>query len=71
MPNDCCKYFTVSLVPVAALTLAILFFGAIIVLPVLYEELATRTRVSWNGKGGQLEVNTLIPVQMYMLLQCV
>ena len=46
MPKNCCKYFTVSLVPTAALILAILFAGGIIILPVLYEELTTRVKVS-------------------------
>jgi len=44
MPQNCCKYFTVSLVPITALTLAILFGCSVILLPVLYEELATRVK---------------------------
>ena len=45
MPQNCCKYFTVSLVPITALTLAILFGCSVILLPVLYEELAKRVKV--------------------------
>ena len=48
MAKNYCKYFTVSLVPTAALVLVILFAGGIIILPVLYEELTTRTKVSVN-----------------------
>lgn len=40
MVKNCCKYFTVSLVPVASLTLAVLFGVAVVALPVLYVELA-------------------------------
>ena len=45
MAKNCCKYFTVSLVPVASLTLAVLFGLAIVALPVLYVELAKEYRV--------------------------
>ena len=46
MARKCCKYFTVSLVPVASLTLAVLFGLAIVALPVLYVELTRQYRVS-------------------------
>ena len=42
----CCKYFTVSLVPVAALLLAFLFACGILSLPILYTELAHKYKVS-------------------------
>ena len=52
MARNCCKYFTVSLVPVASVVLAVLFGLAIAVLPVLYIQLAKQYRVSsgWGGK---------------------
>ncbi len=39
MAKNCCRYFTVSLVPVAALVLAIVFACGTLVLPILYTEL--------------------------------
>ncbi|XP_064403090.1 ectonucleoside triphosphate diphosphohydrolase 8-like [Halichondria panicea] len=39
MAKNCCRYFTVSLVPVAALVLTILFAGGVLILPILYSEL--------------------------------
>lgn len=45
MGRACCKYFTVSLVPVAALTLAILFALGILSLPVIYTELMKKYEV--------------------------
>ena len=45
MARNCCRYFTVSLVPVASLTLAVLFGLAIVALPVLYVELAKEYKV--------------------------
>ncbi|CAI8041509.1 Ectonucleoside triphosphate diphosphohydrolase 8 [Geodia barretti] len=44
MARNCCKYFTVSLVPVASVVLAVLFGLAIAVLPVLYVQLAKQYR---------------------------
>ena len=47
MANNCCKYFTVSLVPIAALILAVVFGCAVVALPVLWIQLATKTVVCW------------------------
>ena len=44
--GNCCKYFTVSLVPVASLILAILFALGIVALPILYVHLAHEYKVS-------------------------
>ena len=56
MANNCCKYFTVSLVPIAALILAVVFGCAVVALPVLWIQLATKTVVCWlcvwGGRGG-------------------
>ena len=46
MAKNCCKYFTVSLVPVASLTLAVVFGLGIVVLPILYVHLADSMKVS-------------------------
>lgn len=46
MAKNCCKYFTVSLVPVASLTLAVVFGLGIVVLPILYVHLADSVKVS-------------------------
>ena len=45
MARACCKYFTVSLVPVAALLLAILFAFGILSLPIIYTELGKKYEV--------------------------
>ena len=46
--KNCYKCFTVSLVPVVALILAIVFAGGIIVLPVVYEEMTFHVKVQWE-----------------------
>ena len=43
--KKCCKHLTVSLVPVTALVLALVFFCGIIALPILYEELTKYEKV--------------------------
>lgn len=56
MAKNCCKYFTVSLVPVASLTLAVVFGLGIVVLPILYVHLADHMKVSVReGGGGGME----------------
>lgn len=60
MPKNCCKYFTVSLVPTAALILAILFAGGIIILPVLYEELTTRVKYGVILDAGSTHTNLFV-----------
>ena len=55
MTKSCCKYFTVSLVPVASLTLAVLFALGIVVLPILYVHLADHYKVS-VGAGLDLQI---------------
>ena len=57
MAKSCCKYFTVSLVPVASLTLAVLFALGIVVLPILYVHLADHYKVS-VGAGLDLHIHT-------------
>ncbi len=46
MAKNCCRYFTVSLVPVAALILAVVFAGGVLILPILYSELVKNYVVS-------------------------
>ena len=46
MARVCCKYVTVSLVPVSALFLAVVFFFGALSLPILYTELAKKYQVS-------------------------
>lgn len=53
MAKNCCKYFTVSLVPVASLTLAVVFGLGIVVLPILYVHLADHMKVSVREGGGE------------------
>lgn len=48
MARACCKYVTVSLVPVAALLLALVFAIGTLTLPILYTELAKKYQVSAN-----------------------
>ena len=43
--SRCYKCVTVSLVPVTALALAVVFASGIVILPVLYEELAHHVKV--------------------------
>ena len=57
MTKNCCKYFTVSLVPVASLVLAVLFALGIVALPIIYVHLAQDYRVS----GGHFR-GSVIPV---------
>lgn len=40
MARNCCRYFTVSLVPTASLILAVVFACGIVLLPILYVEVA-------------------------------
>ena len=52
MPQNCCKYFTVSLVPVTSLILAVVFGLGIVLLPILYVRLSHTTKVRSCGEGG-------------------
>lgn len=50
----CCKWFTVSLVPVTVFCLATVFLGGIVVLPTLYVELAKEEQVWIKARGVPL-----------------
>ena len=65
MAKSCCKYFTVSLVPVASLTLAVLFALGIVVLPILYVHLADHYKVS---VGAGLDLHNFIHVHIHVLI---
>ena len=54
MAKNCCKYFTVSLVPVASLILAVLFALGIVALPIIFVHLAQDYRVSWALYRGSV-----------------
>ena len=55
MPQNCCKYFTVSLVPVASLTLVVVFGLGIVLLPILYVRLSHTTKVRSGRRGRRKE----------------
>ncbi len=64
MTRTCCKYFTVSLVPVSALLLALLFACGILALPVIYTELARKHEVSMRDSVGLKFSTPLFPIKM-------